>query len=225
MQYYPLFLDLSRTHCLIVGAGEVGRRKLATVLESAPASVLVLDVFPPSDELEAVLAADSRVTFEQRAFTPADVKGRTLIFAATGNRDVNAAVSAACARQNVLCNCADAPREGNCIVPATARKDPLVAALSTGGGSPALARRLRRELEFWLEPRAALARLMGRLRPHVLAMPGKTGQNTALFRTLTYSSLQEALELGDRARCEALLRELLPDALHPHIPELLYDLV
>lgn len=225
MHYYPLFLDLSRTHCLIVGAGDVGRRKLAAVLESAPASVLVLDVAPPSAELAEVLAADFRVTFARRTFTPADVEGRGLVFAATGNREVNAAVAAACARRNILCNCADAPREGNCIVPATARKGDLVAALSTGGGSPALARHLRLELESWLEARAALATLLGRLRPHVLAMPAKTGQNTTLFRTLTHSSLREALDTGDRARCEALLRELLPDALHPHIPELLYDLV
>lgn len=225
MHYYPLFLDLSRTHCLIVGAGDVGRRKLTTLLQSAPASVLVLDVAPPCAELAEALAADSRVTFARRTFTPADVEGRGLVFAATGNRAANAAVAAACARRNVLCNCADAPREGNCIVPATARKGDLVAALSTGGGSPALARRLRLELESWLEPRAALATLLGRLRPHVLAMPGKTGQNAALFRTLAHSSLRDALDTGDRARCEALLRELLPDALHPHIPEFMHDLV
>lgn len=224
MRYYPLFLDLSSVHCLVVGAGEVGRRKLSALLQSEPASVLVLDTAPPS-AAAAALFDNPRVIFEQRGFAPEDVEGRSLVFAATGDRAANAAVAQACTRRNILCNCADAPREGNCIVPATARRGTLMAALSTGGHSPALARRLRGELEDWLAPRAALTALLGRLRPHVLALPDKTGQNTVLFRSLTYSPLREALAGRDRARCEALLRELLPDALHPHIPELLHDLL
>lgn len=239
MNYYPLFLDLRGLRCCLVGAGTVGQRKLMSLLEHDVGSVLLVDIRPPDAALTRLLG-DPRVRFVQRAFREEDVEGCTLVFAATGSRESNAAVTAVCARRRILCNCVDAPREGNVIVPATARRGPLTVALSTGGGSPALARVLRRELEDWLTPNAALATLLARLRPLVLALPDaafssataqksiafcpRTAHNTALFRTLVRSELRAALHARDRKRCEALLLDLLPAALHPYLPELLYDL-
>ena len=106
-------------------------------------------------------------------------------------------------------------------MPAVARTERLAAALSTGGASPALARRWRGELESWLAPRARMSRLMGELRPLVLALGMDTGQNTAIFRTLAASPLQDCLERGDLAGCRALLEQTLPPALHDRITELL----
>lgn len=238
--YYPLFLQLSQSHCLVVGAGAVGLRKTRALLDAAPASVLVLDITPPGEEWEA-LRAHPALRLETRSFVPEDVTGRTLVFACTGNRAINTAVATACRERAVLCNCADAPHEGNFIVPATARAalasegghsgetgqgpEELVAALSTAGGSPAWARVLREELEEWLTPRLPMTVLLGRLRPLVLALGEDTRQNTTLFRSLARSPLREALARGDAELCHSLLRKTLPDALHPYIPELLYDLI
>lgn len=221
--YYPLFLDLASARCLVVGAGGVGLRKAAGLLRADPAEVLVLDPAPFRPEWQTL--RHPRLRMEMRPFAPEDVLGRFLVFACAGVRGVNAAVAEACAVHSVLCNCADAPEKGNCIVPATARRGELTAALSTGGGSPAWARVLRREMEDWLAPRAAMTSLLARLRPHVLALGEDTGQNTALFRSLAHAApLRRALAEADAERCRAILRDMLPDALHPLIPELLHDL-
>lgn len=237
--YYPLFMQLSAAHCLLVGAGAVGLRKARTLLDAHPASLLVLDIATPGAEWDE-LRAHPALRLETRAFTPDDVRGRSLVFACTGKRAVNAAVAHACREQGILCNCADAPEEGSFIVPATAHAalngsapcagprsqgEELMAALSTGGGSPAWAKVLREELEQWLAPRLPMTVLLTRLRPLVLALGADTGQNTALFRTLVRSPLRHALAQRDAQVCRQLLRETLPDALHPHIPELLYGLI
>lgn len=246
IMYYPLFMQLSTAHCLLVGAGAVGLRKARTLLAAHPASLLVLDITEPGAEWDAVRAHPA-LCLETRPFTPHDVHGRNLVFACTGCRAVNAEVAQACRERGILCNCADAPEEGSFIVPATARagfddsihnegaynaptpknrqNGELMAALSTGGDSPAWAKVLREELEVWLTPRVPMTVLLARLRPLVLALGADTGQNTALFRTLVRSPLRHALAQRNAQACRQYLREALPDALHPHIPELLYDLI
>ena len=220
---YPVFLALEGRHCLVVGLGQVGRRKLAGLLDCGPASVLVLDTAPPA-AAAAPLLRDARVCFARRACTEKDVAGRVLVFAAPNSTAENRRVAAWCRRAGVLCNCASAPEEGGFQAPAVARRPPLGVALSTGGASPALARRWRGELETWLVPRARMAVLMGRLRPLILALGAETGQNTLLFRKLAESPLQQWLERNETERCRLWLQEALPPALHAHLAELLHDL-
>lgn len=224
MRYYPAFLDLSGRRCLVVGAGRVGRRKLASLLAleagRRPAEVLVLDPGPAAD-----LPPDPAVTYEQRAFRPGDLEGRTLVFAAASDPAVNAAVAGLCAQQGILCNCADDPAASGFIVPASASRSGLTLAVSTAGGSPALARMLREELERDALPRyAALAAFMDRLRPLVLGLGQESDANAPLFRSLVRSDLGAALAAGDRDRAAALLRNLLPRELAPHIEELTHGI-
>lgn len=224
MRYYPVFLNLSGRTCLVVGAGSVGCRKIASLLACDPARIKVLDLAAPGETLQAMLE-DSRLAYEQRPFTPADVEGCTLVFAATSDRRTNAAVADACTERGIACNCADAPKESTFIVPAHIEQGTISIAVSTGGGSPALARKMRRELESWLDGRfTGISELLTRLRPLVLALQQETRQNTTLFRNLVESPLADALRRRDRETCEALLRDLLPPQLHPYIMELLHDL-
>lgn len=220
---YPLFLDLHDARCLVAGLGDVGCRKLRGLLDAGAAMVLTFDVAEPSAEA-AVLLASPRVRHARRACTEADVAGCRLAFAATGDRAENARIVALCRTHGVLCNCADAPETGNFQVPALARQGELMLALSTGGASPALARRWRRELEDWLAPRVRMARLMGRLRPCVLALSSDSGQNGKLFRSLAESPLQHWLQDGDMEACRDFLAQSLPPELHARIPEFLHDL-
>lgn len=224
---YPIFISLSGIHCLVVGLGQVGQRKLSGLLACNPASVLVLDPGGPEPHgapETAELLRDSRVRFERRACKDADLDGCALIFAATGSAAENSRIAALCAARGILCNSASNPEDGCFQVPAVARSAPLAAALSTGGASPALARRWKGELERWLEPRSRMATLMGRLRPLVLALGQDTGQNTLLFRKLAESSLQHLLEENDHKNCLRCLQAVLPPALHANIAELLDDL-
>lgn len=226
--YYPLFLKLDGLRCLVVGAGGVGLRKAEGLLACQPQEVLVLDVAPLS-EAWASLMACGRVRFAQRDFHPDDVRGRALVFAATGDRAVNERVRAACAEAGVPCNVVDDPAGSRFIVPACARQGRITAAVSTEGASPALARVLRRQLDQRLcQPYAALAEVLARLRPLVLAeaagLPSQEDR-AALFRAVAESSLAEALAQGDRAACEAVLRQKLSPPLQAFIAELLYELV
>ena len=134
---------------------------------------------------------------------------------------VNRHIALLCRERHILCNCIDAPAEGSFIVPAVARSGSMALALSTGGASPALSRRWKGELTTWLEARQKMVRLMGRLRPMVLALHDETGHNTALFRALAQSPLQDHLQQGDRQACLRCLQALLPPKLHDRIPELL----
>jgi precorrin-2 dehydrogenase/sirohydrochlorin ferrochelatase len=221
-RYYPLFLDLSRAKCLVVGAGSVGRRKIGSLLASGVLKLVVLDPDLPDP---ALLPDHPALAFEARRFVPEDLAGCALVFAASGSRETNAVVAAACAERGIFCNCADAPLEGNCIVPVTTRAGAMTLALSTGGASPAYARSLREDLEVWLHAKAPLATLLGRIRPRLLALEKDTMHNTNLFRTLVRSEIGASLAAGDLNRCRALLAAALPEELHPWIAEFLDGLI
>jgi len=221
-RYYPLFLDLSRAKCLVVGAGAVGRRKIGALLESGVRELVVLD---PELSDPALLPEHTALVFKARRFTPEDLAGCALVFAASGSRETNAAVAAACAERGIFCNCADAPLEGTCIVPATARAGEMTLALSTGGASPAYARHLREALEGWLHEKMPLTTLLGRIRPRLLALEMDTLQNTDLLRALVQSELGTALAAKDAKHCHELLAAALPEGLHPWIAEFLDGLV
>lgn len=221
MRHYPAFLDPSRLSCLVVGAGDVGLRKISTLLDCAVADVLVLDLAEPSEGL-IDLMANPAVVFERREFAPKDMDGRTLAFACTPVREVNERVGRLARERGVLVNVADAPAESTFVVPATVSRGPLTIALSTGGASPAVARRIRMELEDYFGPRYGLfLRLMERIRPLVLGLGRPTAENTAVFRSLAASTLPDHLAAGDTAQAADELARLLPPELATKATELL----
>lgn len=218
---YPIFLSLQGLTCVVVGFGRVGQRKLVGLLDCAPAAVLVLDIVDPSPEA-ARLLRDPRTRFVRRALAPCDLRDCALVFATTNDAAENARIAALCAEHGVLCN--SATSQGNVLLPAVARCGTMAAALSTGGSSPALARRWKTDLERWLAPRARMASFMGRLRPLVLGLNLSSECNADLFRTIAASPLQDLLETGDRDASSRLLQGILPTVLHTKLAELLDDL-
>lgn len=232
MSYYPVFLDLSDAICLVVGAGAVGFRKIVGLLAADAAEVRVIVPDPPerpqtTDTRLTELLHDDRVRLIARPFTPDDVIACRIVFAATNDRNVNDQVTRACRERNILCSVADAPGDGTCIIPMRLARGPLQCAISTGGASPALAQRIKNELDAWLADRYDLQlALLARVRPVVLRTVGLSWDERAgLFHRLAAAPLGEALCAGDRPRCEALLRDILPSCLHDGIGALLHELV
>ena len=227
-QYYPLLLDLARASCLIIGFGEVGRRKAAMLLPARPKRICILDPAPADSEGEELLCQGQKlgidISLSHEPFQEGMLEGMMLVFACASDHALNLRIAGLCQARSLLCNCTDDPKAGNFHVPAVVRKDPLTAALSTGRTSPALARRWKKELEGFLAPKAAAARLMGRIRPLVLAMGAPSAQNRELFRSLAEPGLEKALAAGDMEYAGTFLHQTLPDSLQDKIPELLSGL-
>ena len=137
---YPIFLDLSGRRCVVVGGGEVADRKARKLLQ-ARARVVVI-----SPEVGAELESVA-VEVHRRHYREGDLEGAYLAFAATDSREVNAAVAREANERGVPVNVADRPSEGDFALPSTLRRGRLQVAVSTGGASPTLARRIRDELE------------------------------------------------------------------------------
>jgi precorrin-2 dehydrogenase/sirohydrochlorin ferrochelatase len=137
---YPIFLDLSGRRCVVVGGGGVADRKARKLLQ-ARAEVVVI-----SPEIGAELESVA-VEIHRRRYREGDLEGAYLAFAATNVRKVNAAVAKEAKERGIPVNVADSPFEGDFALSSTLRRGRLQVAVSTGGASPTLARRIRGELE------------------------------------------------------------------------------
>jgi precorrin-2 dehydrogenase/sirohydrochlorin ferrochelatase len=168
----------------------------------------------------------SEITFEQRSFHHEDINGRFLVFACTGNRSLNESIAKQCRRKGVLCNIADQPEIADFIVPASFSRGNLTVAVSTGGGSPALSKKIRRELEDCFgEEYEMILQIMARLRPCLLALDLKTEDNTAIFRRLVNSDLLKALREHRIDEASEILKKNLPAQLRDNIPEFMNGFV
>ena len=133
-------MDLSGRRCVVVGGGAVAARKARKLLEAGAEVVVV------SPEVHPDLG-DMDVEVHERSYEHGDLEGADLAFAATDRREVNAAVAREAKARGIRVNVADRPAEGDFAVPSTLRRGGLQVAVSTGGASPTLARRIRNELE------------------------------------------------------------------------------
>ena len=129
----------------MVGGGAVAARKVRKLLLSGAEVVVV------SPEVRAELEGMD-VEVKRRAYEYGDLEGADLAFTATDSREVNAAVAGEAKRRGVRINVADRPAEGDFVSPSTLRRGGLQVAVSTGGASPTLARRIRHELEARFGP-------------------------------------------------------------------------
>ena len=137
---YPIFLDLSGRRCVVVGGGEVANRKARKLLQARAEVVVISPEVKP--ELESVATEVLR-----RSYGVGDLEDAYLAFAATDAREVNAAVAEEAKERGIPVNVADRPLEGDFALPSTLRRGRLQVAVSTGGASPTLARRIKDELE------------------------------------------------------------------------------
>jgi precorrin-2 dehydrogenase/sirohydrochlorin ferrochelatase len=141
---FPLFLKLDGRRCVVVGAGRIAAQKLEGLLESGAD----LQIIAPTARLEIQeLARNGRATWTQAEFNSSHLAGASLVIAATGNPSVNEHVYRAAQERGVLCNAVDEPERCDFYYPAVVRRGDLQIAISTAGKSPALAQRIRKELE------------------------------------------------------------------------------
>ncbi|MDA8069907.1 MAG: bifunctional precorrin-2 dehydrogenase/sirohydrochlorin ferrochelatase [Actinomycetota bacterium] len=156
--FYIACLRLSGRRALVVGGGEVGLEKVEGLL-ACDADVTLVAPDAVSELRE--LAAEGSICWHARGYEPADLDGCLIAIAATGDTDVNIAVFNDAEARAMLVNVVDVPPLCNFILPAIVRTGPLAVAISTAGASPALAKRMKREIgELFGEPYATLAVLL-----------------------------------------------------------------
>lgn len=167
MRYLPLFKNVRRQPCLVVGGGAVAQRKIQMLLR-AGAKVTV--VSPKATADIRAWHNTGKLIWTERTFQPADVEDRTLVFSATGQTRVDKAVSRAARAARVPIGVVDAPAISDFITPAIVDRSPLVIAISSAGTAPVLARQIRATIETLLPANLGrLASAAGQLRKQVRA--------------------------------------------------------
>jgi len=167
MSLFPIFLKLEDRECLVVGAGAIGEPKIRSLLVAgAKVRVVALEARPAV----AGWARLGIITWNARSFEPKDVEGAVLVVAATSLRGVNEAVFQAAKSHGILCNAVDDPERCDFYYGSLVRRGDLQVAISTAGQSPALAQRLRHDIEARISPEYAgwLDRL-GKIRRRMMA--------------------------------------------------------
>jgi precorrin-2 dehydrogenase/sirohydrochlorin ferrochelatase len=168
MSLFPIFLKLAARPCVVIGAGNIAESKIESLLlAEARVTVIAPEALPRVREW----ATAGELEWQQREYRHGDLAGAFLVVAATSTAAVNRAVFAEASAAEILCNAVDDPPFCDFYFPSVVRRGELQIAISTAGESPALAQRLRKEInaQLPLDTGEWLMEL-GRLRREVTAV-------------------------------------------------------
>lgn len=224
MRYYPIFVNIAGKSCLVVGAGGVGRRKINTLHECGAKDILIVDPEPLNEEILDMLDLPG-IRREKRSFQEEDLLGMSIVIASTSDENLNWKISRLCEEKGIFCNIVDQPEKCGFIVPAIFSQGDLTIAVSTGGVSPALSRKIRIELgNIFGTSYGNFLMFLGRLRPALLELQMGTETNRKIFNRIIYSDLLPLLENADLEAVIQRLHDILPEELHSKIEGFLYGL-
>jgi precorrin-2 dehydrogenase len=162
MGYYPVFLEMKDRRCVVIGGGAVAERKVEGLV-AAGANVTVISP-GMTDGLKELLKQDA-IRHVAREYQASDRAGYDLVFVATDNSEINAAVFSEARSLRIWVNSADDPDHCDFILPAVIRRGDLTVAVSTGGASPAVTRAIREELdEYFTADYARFIQIAGEVR-------------------------------------------------------------
>lgn len=207
MSYYPIFVDLKDRKVLVVGGGSVAGRKVDTLLEyGAVVNLVSLEL---SDSLKSYIDS-GKIIYLEKEFREDHLSGMFLVIAATDDPDLNHRISEAAEKKGMLVNAVDQPADCNFIVPSIVSRGDLTIAISTSGKSPALAKKIRKELkdQFGVEYDLFL-KLMGRIRKQVLSEGRTQKENSRIFKRLVNSNLMDEIKNNNLESAASILTEIL----------------
>jgi uroporphyrin-III C-methyltransferase/precorrin-2 dehydrogenase/sirohydrochlorin ferrochelatase len=207
VNYFPVFFDLTGQRVLIVGGGEVALRKISLLERTGALITVVAPEIAP--ELTA-LAAAGKLKLAIREFEPADLDGARLVIVATSRRAVNRWIANLSESRNIPVNVVDDAQASRFIVPAIIDRDPVLVAISTGGTSPVLARRLRERLEALIPARIGeLATWLKALRRAARRKLRDTDERRRFFETVVDGPAARRFIDGDQSGAQRIAQQLL----------------
>ncbi|ROR32154.1 siroheme synthase CysG [Inmirania thermothiophila] len=209
MDFLPIFMNVRGRRCLVVGGGAVASRKARLLLEAGARIEVVAPALAPA---LAELVEEGRVRHRPGRFEPAllDEAPVAVVLAATDDAEVNEAVFREAERRGIPVNVADRPALSTFILPSIIDRSPVVAAVSTGGASPVLARLIRARLETQI-PAAygRLAALVERFRDRVKAMLPDVQRRRIFWEEVLQGPIAERVFAGKEAEAEGMLERAL----------------
>lgn len=212
---FPVSLNLERVPCLVVGGGAVALRKVEALIASGARITLVSPQVAP--EIEAL----EEVEIIRREFRPHDLNGKFLVISATDERSVNESVAKAAKQRHMLVNVVDVPELCSFFVNSQVRRGDLAISVSTGGASPALAKRIRKELErMYGEEYAGYLLLMREYRPMVLGEVADPERRRTVFERLAAPRMVQLYkDQGEAAARKAIENVINEGAYAPEMAE------
>jgi precorrin-2 dehydrogenase/sirohydrochlorin ferrochelatase len=206
MKYYPVGLNIQDRNCLVVGGGRVGARK-AQALCQCRARVKVVS---PCFDTTLWQPLIPLVELVKREYRPQDLRKMFLVIGATDNRQLNQTIGEQARQAGILFNGADLPELSDFIVPAVVERGDLTIAVSTSGNSPALAKKIKHQLEGLFGPEyERFLCLMGRIRNVLLAREHAPDHHKKIFKQLIDSQLFDHIRKNDQGAIERLLVDIL----------------
>jgi precorrin-2 dehydrogenase / sirohydrochlorin ferrochelatase len=202
-------LDGAGRRALVVGAGSVGEGKIRGLVGAgAKVRVVSLDA---TDQVRR-WGEEGVVELELRAYETGDLDGCFLVIAATERNETNVRVYEDAEARQMLCNVVDVTHLCNFILPSIMRRGDLAIAVSTGGASPALARRIRLALEQDYGDEYGVAmELLGSLREEAKARYPDPKERKVLFERIVYSDFMAMVRAGDVETLEAWIERCLEE--------------
>ncbi len=206
MRYYPVNLDIRGKNCLVVGAGKVGARKALALIRCG---AFLTVVSPGACEKIRLFARENKLTWKKKKYESSDIKGMFLVIGASDNEKVNKKVADDARRLGILCNIADRPEDCGFTLPAFIERGALVITVSTSGNSPALARKIRKDLEkkFGDEYEKALI-IMGKIRKKLLKTDNNPERHKKLFRQILDKGMIDMIKHEKTENLDRLIIEI-----------------
>ena len=207
MDYFPLFLNLKAQNCLVIGAGEIAARKIELLARSGAVITVIANKIS-----SAVINMQNshHLIVKEKSVEKSDLEGFRLIVSATNNSDTNQLVAKTASELNILVNVVDNPALCSFIFPAIIDRSPVIAAVSSGGASPVLARLLRAKIETTIPPAfGKLAQLAEKFRNQVKEQIKLPAQRRIFWETVLQGRIAELVFSGKRQQAEKQLKELI----------------
>jgi len=207
MRYYPVFLDIMGKNAVVIGGGAVAERKANGLLA---AGALVTVISPRMTKGLEGLAAKKRIRLVRKAYKKGALEGANLVVCAASSKAANRAAAQEARERGLPLNVVDAPKECSFIVPSVVDRGSLVIAISTSGKSPALARKLREELEQEIgKEYSVFVDLLGAVRQKLLKSKMNNVKKERVFKELLRLPIPGWIRDGEEKEIDGILRRLL----------------
>ena len=207
MPYYPIFLDLNNQNVIVVGGGEVAERKIKNLLTYgsriyivSPHLTLHLQQLVSTKKIHHI-PEESLDTCMENAF---------MVIAATDDAEVNSKIASRAKKHGLLINTVDQPQDCNFIMPSIVKRGNLQIAISTAGKSPALAKKIRKNLQSTFPPEYDFyVELLGNIRTKLLSRKQPASKNKIIFQQLVDSNLLEMITKKNWDAVQTMLESIL----------------